>query len=315
MRIILITGISGSGKSVALNVLEDAGYYCVDNLPAQFIPDLTAYLADQGYSHLGVATDIRSRESLARLPDTVRELSAHHQVQVLFLTANTDALVQRYSETRRRHPLSTRVGGSPNGPNGPNGRGVPSGVPEGEPGDAGATVSTSLIEAIEMERELLSPLSESAHRIDTSNVRTNTLRSWVKELIRNDNADGQTLTLLFESFGFKHGVPSDADMVFDVRSLPNPYYDLALRPLTGRDAPVVDFLQSQPMVLAMAEDIRAYVEKWLPSFIADNRSYLTVAIGCTGGQHRSVFIAERLANYFRAHGNVLVRHRELAPAG
>jgi len=292
MRIILITGISGSGKSVALNVLEDAGYYCVDNLPAQFIPALASYLAEQGYSHLGVATDIRSRESLVRLPDTVRELAANHQVQVLFLTASTDALVQRYSETRRRHPLSARV---------------EAGAATGTPND------TSLIEAIEMERELLSPLAESAHRIDTSNVRTNTLRSWIKELIHEANS--RQLTLLFESFGFKHGVPSDADLVFDVRSLPNPYYDLALRPLTGRDAPVIDFLQSQPMVLAMAEDIRAYVEKWLPSFIVDNRSYLTVAIGCTGGQHRSVFIAERLANYFRAHGNVMVRHRELAPAG
>ena len=291
MRIILITGISGSGKSVALNVLEDAGYYCVDNLPAQFIPELASYLADQGYSHLGVATDIRSRESLARLPDTVRELGANHQVQVLFLTASTDALVQRYSETRGRHPLSARL----------------------ELGSADTPADTSLIEAIEMERELLSPLAESAHRIDTSNVRTNTLRSWIKELIRENSS--QQLTLLFESFGFKHGVPSDVDLVFDVRSLPNPYYDLALRPLTGRDAPVIEFLQSQPMVLAMAEDIRAYVEKWLPSFIADNRSYLTVAIGCTGGQHRSVFIAERLANYFRAHGNVLIRHRELAPAG
>jgi len=292
MRIILITGISGSGKSVALNVLEDAGYYCVDNLPAQFIPELATYLAGQGYSHLGVATDIRSRESLVRLPNTVRELAANHQVQVLFLTASTDALVQRYSETRRRHPLSARI---------------EAGAAIGTPND------TSLIEAIEMERELLSPLAESAHRIDTSNVRTNTLRSWIKELIHE--ANNQQLTLLFESFGFKHGVPSDADLVFDVRSLPNPYYDLPLRPLTGRDAPVIDFLQSQPMVLAMAEDIRAYVEKWLPSFIADNRSYLTVAIGCTGGQHRSVFIAERLANYFRAHGNVMVRHRELAPAG
>ncbi|SDC42321.1 UPF0042 nucleotide-binding protein [Cupriavidus sp. YR651] len=297
MRIILITGISGSGKSVALNVLEDAGYYCVDNLPAQFIPELTSYLADQGYTHLGVATDIRSRESLARLPDTVRSLAAEHQVQVLFLTASTDALVQRYSETRRRHPLSAQTD-------------APLATTDSvEGGDT--RINTSLIEAIEMERELLSPLAESAHRIDTSNVRTNALRSWIKELIRDDR---QQLTLLFESFGFKHGVPSDADLVFDVRSLPNPYYDLALRPLTGRDAPVIDFLQSQPMVLAMAEDIRAYVEKWLPSFIADNRSYLTVAIGCTGGQHRSVFIAERLANYFRAHGNVLVRHRELAPA-
>ncbi|WP_454765500.1 RNase adapter RapZ [Cupriavidus campinensis] len=297
MRIILITGISGSGKSVALNVLEDAGFYCVDNLPAQFLPELTSYLADQGYTHLGVATDIRSRESLAQLPDTVRQLATGHQVQVLFLTANTEALVQRYSETRRRHPLSARVGPAPAAPG--------SAQADAAPHD------NSLIEAIEMERELLSPLAESAHRIDTSNVRTNTLRSWIKELIREDS---QQLTLLFESFGFKHGVPSDADMVFDVRSLPNPYYDLALRPLTGRDMPVIDFLQSQPMVLAMADDIRAYVEKWLPSFIADNRSYLTVAIGCTGGQHRSVFIAERLANYFRAHGNVLVRHRELAPA-
>lgn len=291
MRIILITGISGSGKSVALNVLEDAGYYCVDNLPAQFIPELTRYLDSQGYTHLGVATDIRSRESLDQLPDTVRALAAEHQVEVIFLTASTDALVQRYSETRRRHPLSARTDGMPGG---------------------GAFNDTALMEAIEMERALLSPLAEAAHRIDTSNVRTNTLRSWIKELIRDDS---QRLTLLFESFGFKHGVPSDADMVFDVRSLPNPYYDLALRPLTGRDTPVIDFLQAQPMVLAMAEDIRAYVEKWLPSFIADNRSYLTVAIGCTGGQHRSVYIAERLANYFRAHGNVLVRHRELAPAG
>ncbi|MBP0620041.1 RNase adapter RapZ [Cupriavidus consociatus] len=295
MRIILITGISGSGKSVALNVLEDAGYYCVDNLPAQFIPELARYLSSQGYTHLGVATDIRSRESLDHLPDTVRTLAGEHQVEVLFLTASTDALVQRYSETRRRHPLSIRTDG-----------GVVN--PGGEP----AFNDTALMEAIEMERELLSPLAEAAHRIDTSNVRTNTLRSWIKELIRNDS---ERLTLLFESFGFKHGVPSDADMVFDVRSLPNPYYDLALRPLTGRDTPVIDFLQAQPMVLAMAEDIRAYVEKWLPSFIADNRSYLTVAIGCTGGQHRSVYIAERLANYFRAHGNVLVRHRELAPAG
>jgi len=292
MRIILITGISGSGKSVALNVLEDAGYYCVDNLPAQFIPPLASYLAGQGYTHLGVATDIRSRESLDRLPDTVRELAHQHRVEVIFLTASTDALVQRYSETRRRHPLSSKI--------------------DGGNADVEAVLGdTSLIEAIEMERELLSPLAEAAHRIDTSDVRTNTLRSWIKELILEDT---QSLTLLFESFGFKHGVPSDADLVFDVRSLPNPYYDLALRPLTGRDAPVIEFLQGQPMVLAMADDIRAYVEKWLPSFIADNRSYLTVAIGCTGGQHRSVFIVERLANYFRAHGNVLVRHRELAPA-
>lgn len=305
MRIILITGISGSGKSVALNVLEDAGYYCVDNLPAQFIPELAKYLAAQGYTHLGVATDIRSRESLDELPGTLRDLASEHQVRVVFLTANTDALVQRYSETRRRHPLSMRVDKAA----------LPASAESAGVADNALDAlysDTSLIEAIEMERELLSPLAEAAHRIDTSNVRTNTLRAWIKEFVRGDDLK---LTLLFESFGFKHGVPSDADLVFDVRSLPNPYYDLALRPLTGRDEPVIEFLQSQPMVLAMAEDIRAYVEKWLPSFIADNRSYLTVAIGCTGGQHRSVYIAERLANYFRAHGNVLVRHRELAPGG
>jgi len=295
MRIILITGISGSGKSVALNVLEDAGYYCVDNLPAQFLPELARYLASQGHTHLGVAIDVRSRESLDKLPDVLGDLRVEHRVQVIFLTASNEALVQRYSETRRRHPLSLRTGDSTQ-------------AASGEP----VLSDTSLVEAIEMERELLNPLAETAHRIDTSSVRTNTLRAWIKEIIRDEPLH---LTLLFESFGFKHGVPSDADLVFDVRSLPNPFYDLALRPLTGRDSPVVEFLESQPMVLEMAEDIRAYVEKWLPSFIADNRSYLTVGIGCTGGQHRSVYIVERLASYFRAHGNVLVRHRELVPAG
>ncbi len=300
MRIILITGMSGSGKSVALNVLEDAGYYCVDNLPAQFIPELARYLADQGYTHPGVATDIRSRESLRKVPETITTLRKEHDVRMLFLTASTNALVQRYSETRRRHPLSIR-----------NGRPA-SAHANAEPPQAPKDADTSLIEAIEMERELLSPLADPAHRIDTSTLRTNALRAYIKEFISDEPHD---ITLMFESFGFKHGVPTDADLVFDVRSLPNPYYDTQLRPLTGRDQPVIDFLQSQPMVLAMAEDIRAYVEKWLPSFIADNRSYLTVAIGCTGGQHRSVYIAERLATYFRAHGNVLVRHRELAVEG
>lgn len=294
MRIFLITGISGSGKSVVLNVLEDAGYYCVDNLPAQFIPELAQYLSTQGYTHLAVATDIRSRETLRVVPEIVDDLKTRHAVRVLFLTANTDTLVQRYSETRRRHPLSIRQAGAINSDTLP-----------AEPGSA------SLIEAIEMERELLSPLAETGHRIDTSNLRSSTLRSWIKDLLSDEQ---ERLTLMFQSFGFKHGVPTDADIVFDVRSLPNPHYDLQLRPMTGRDQPVIDYLQSQPMVQAMAEDIRAYVEKWLPSFVADNRSYLTVAIGCTGGQHRSVYIAERLATYFRAHGTVLIRHREL-PGG
>lgn len=288
MRIFLITGIAGSGKSVALNVLEDAGYYCVDNLPAKFLPELAQFLQKEGSTRLAVAIDARSGGSIAQLPNLLATLRAQYDVRVLFLTADTDTLVQRFSETRRRHPLSIRPDAS---------------------NPANAPFSNSLIEAIERERELVSPLAELALQIDTSHVRAGTLRAWVEELIRHEQSG---LTLMFESFGFKHGVPRDADLVFDVRALPNPYYDLNLRPLTGLDPPVAAYLLSQPMVLAMADDIRAYIEKWLPSFASDNRSYLTVAIGCTGGQHRSVFISERLAAYFRGYREVIVRHRELS---
>lgn len=289
MQILLITGISGSGKSVALNVLEDAAYYCVDNLPSHFLPELTTYLEQEGYSKLAISIDARSGRSIAELPKILEALRHHHEVQVLYLTANTDTLVQRFSETRRRHPLSIRRGISP---------------------EIAIEAHASLVESIEEERELISPLAELAHQIDTSNVRTNTLRAWIKTFIQHER---KGLTLMFESFGFKHGVPRDADLVFDVRSLPNPYYDTALRPLTGLDEPVKNFLQAQPMVSAMTDDIRAWIDKWLPSYIADNRSYLTVAIGCTGGQHRSVFITENLAAWFRTHSDVLVRHRELPP--
>ena len=284
MRIILITGISGSGKSVALNALEDAGYYCVDNLPPRFLPELAAYLAGDGLDRLAVAIDARSGASLDDMPQMIRDLSGQHDVRLLFLNASTQALIQRFSETRRRHPLS----GSP-------------------AHDADVGVLTSLAEAIERERELVAGLAEFGHQIDTSNLRANVLRAWVKRFIEQEHTG---LALMFESFGFKRGVPLDADFVFDVRALPNPYYDRELRPLTGLDKPVIDFLDALPVVQQMIGDIESFLQKWIPHFRDDNRSYLTVAIGCTGGQHRSVFIAETLAARFASEANVIVRHRD-----
>jgi len=285
MRIVLITGISGSGKSVALNVLEDAGYYCVDNLPPALLANLVRTLADEGTTMLAVAVDARSAASLSALPAGVKQLREDgHDVKVMFLTANTHSLVARFSETRRSHPLSHELRPDQN----PAGR-------------------RTLIECIQEERERLSAIEKLGHVIDTSEASANKLRGWIKDLVAADRAP---LTLFFESFAFKLGVPLDADFVFDVRALPNPYYDLALRPLTGRDQPVIDFLDAQPSASEMLADIRNFVEKWLPAFKTDNRSYLTVAVGCTGGQHRSVYMAERLAAYFNASERVVLRHRE-----
>jgi len=285
MRIVLITGISGSGKSVALNVVEDAGYYCVDNLPPNLLPNLVATLGAEGVEQLAVAVDARSAESLVELPATVRALRGQgHEVKVVFLTANTHSLVARFSETRRSHPLSHHFRPNEN----PAGR-------------------RTLIECIMEERNRLGPIEKLGLVIDTSELSANKLRVWIKEVIDMERAP---LTLFFESFAFKLGVPMDADFVFDVRAIPNPYYDLALRPLTGMDQPVIDFLDAQPSANEMLADIRAFVEKWLPSFKTDNRSYLTVAIGCTGGQHRSVYMAERLAAYFSKSERVVLRHRE-----
>ena len=285
MRIVLITGISGSGKSVALNVLEDTGHYCVDNLPPALLSNLVATLAEEGLQALAVAVDARSAESLASLPADVKRLREEgHDVKVMFLTANTHSLVARFSETRRSHPLSHEL----------------------RPGQNPAARRT-LIECIMEERERLSAIEQLGHVVDTSELSANKLRAWVKDLVASE---GAPLTLFFESFAFKLGVPMDADFVFDVRALPNPYYDLTLRPLTGRDAPVVDFLDAQPSAIEMLGDIRAFVEKWLPFFKTDNRSYLTVALGCTGGQHRSVYMAEKLAAYFHPNERVVLRHRE-----
>jgi UPF0042 nucleotide-binding protein len=285
MRIVLITGISGSGKSVALNVLEDAGYYCVDNLPPALLPDLVRTLDSEGNTSIAIAVDARSAESLVDLPANIDSLKeAGHDVKVMFLTSNTHSLVARFSETRRSHPLSHQL----------------------HP-DANPAARRTLIECILEERERLSAIEQLGHVIDTSELSANKLRAWIKELVEIERAP---LILFFESFAFKLGVPLDADFVFDVRALPNPYYDLTLRPLTGKDAPVIAFLDAQPSVAELLEDIRAFIEKWLPSFKTDNRAYLTVALGCTGGQHRSVYMAERLAAYFSPTERVVLRHRE-----
>ncbi len=276
MRLVVISGLSGSGKSVALKALEDGGYYCIDNLPADLLPEVANHLAETGCTDLAVSVDARSASGLAGMPDALDTLRAKVDLKVVFLDAKDQTLVKRFSETRRRHPLNT-----------------------GE---------RSLQECIRVEREMLEPLSSRAHHLDTSDLSANNLRGWVRDFCQMENA---AFTLVFQSFGFKHGIPLDADLVFDVRCLPNPHYDASLRPLTGRDAPVIDFLRAHQGVLDMLGDIRAYVEKWLPAYIADNRSYFTVALGCTGGQHRSVFFAEALADYFRVSQQVLVRHREL----
>lgn len=286
MRILLISGISGSGKSVALNVLEDAGFYCVDNLPPSLLPELVQTLINEGIQSAAMAIDSRSAHMLTSVPDTIQTLRQEgHEVKVLFLTASTESLVARFSETRRSHPLSHRLQQA---------------RPMGE--------HLSLTECIQEEREMLATLQFLAHVVDTSNLSANTLRAWVKDVIQIPHSP---LTLMFESFAFKIGVPLDTDFVFDVRMLPNPYYDLNLRQLTGQDAPVVNFLNEQAMAQDLYADIRNFIEKWMPAFKHDNRSYLTVGIGCTGGQHRSVYMVEKLAEYFKNSEQVLVRHRRL----
>ena len=285
MHILIISGLSGSGKSIALNLLEDATYYCVDNLPPQLLQPLVDQLGQQGYRKIAVAIDIRGGGGIETLPQQLDTLRAQkHDVQFLFLDSKTETLRKRYSETRRRHPL--------------------------------ASDERTLSEAIAEERVRLARVAELGHHIDTSDLKPNALREWIRQFITANGGDHepQTLTLSFESFGFKHGLPLDAELVFDVRCLPNPHYEPDLRPLTGRDQPVIDFLEAEPDVLKMRDDIARFVETWLPAYIRDNRSYLTVGIGCTGGQHRSVYIAEWLAQHFSERARVLVRHRELTPA-
>ncbi len=275
-QLIIVTGLSGSGKSIVLRALEDSGCYCIDNLPATMLPQIAAHLHTANHDRVAISIDSRSA-AIETLPAHIEQLKSQNiDTQVLFLESNVETLVKRFSETRRKHPLSKDT--------------------------------ITLAESIACERELLSNLGDLGHVIDTSHLSANTLRGWVKEVVSSEHTG---LTLLFTSFGFKHGIPLDADFVFDVRCLPNPHYDPLLRELTGRDAKVQAFLEDHAAVHEMLTDIRHYVEKWLPCFIVDNRSYLTVAIGCTGGQHRSVYFVEQLSQYFGAQQKVLTRHREL----
>ena len=286
-EVILITGISGSGKSIALHALEDAGYFCVDNLPPELLRDFIRLEHERFTHRVAVAVDVRTAGSLPHLLPLIEDLKSEGvSIRTLFLDASTDALVRRFSETRRPHPLSA----------------VPSGT------DA----QRALTEAIELERELLADLREISTVIDTSQLRPALLRTWVRSLV---GARGAALTLVFESFAFKHGVPLDADFVFDVRVLPNPFYIRELRPMTGRDAPVAAYLEVQPEVIMMLSQIEGFLSHWLPSFEDDQRSYLTVAVGCTGGQHRSVYAVEMLARRFESRCATLLRHRELDARG
>jgi UPF0042 nucleotide-binding protein len=285
-ELVLITGMSGSGKSVALHALEDAGYYCVDNLPPELLLPFVQLEAQLSASQVAIAMDVRSASSLPLVPAQLEKLRALDvNVRLLFLDATTDTLVHRFSETRRRHPLSRQDGS-----------------------DAHRDQQRDLVEAIEHERELLAELREESHIIDTSLLRSSKLQGYIKSLI---SAPATQLTLMFESFAFKRGIPVHADYVFDVRMLPNPHYEPLLRPLTGRDAPVAAWLAEHGEVDKMASQISDFLHTWLPSLNQDHRSYVTVAIGCTGGQHRSVYLVELLFQHFAKDWVTLKRHREL----
>ncbi|HKQ81987.1 MAG TPA: RNase adapter RapZ [Steroidobacteraceae bacterium] len=286
MRLVIVSGLSGSGKSVALHMLEDLGYYCVDNIPAGLLPMFISHTVrsrESVYAYTAIGMDARNQPSeIASVPELVGQLRRSGLAcDVIFLRADEDALLKRYSETRRRHPLS-RDG-------------------------------LSLAEAIQQERILLEPIIDSADLIiDTTGTSVHELRELVR--VRVGARTEERLSILFESFAFRHGVPGDADFVFDVRSLPNPHWEPGLSQLTGRDAPVVAFLERHEAVTRMFEDIVRFLDQWIPQFVATNRSYLTIAIGCTGGQHRSVYLVERLTEYFAAkYPLVYARHQMAAP--
>lgn len=277
MQLILVSGLSGSGKSIALNVLEDGGYYCVDNLPATLLLETVDFLEEAGHERVAVSIDARSA-ALPEVPGHIASLRRRGlDCRVLYLEAGSQALLRRFSETRRRHPLAS----------------------------SGLTLS----EAIERERSLLAGIAGLGQRIDTSELQPRVLRNWIRDTL---GVGPESLTLLFESFAYRDGIPLDADWVLDARMLPNPHYDPQLRPLTGRDEAVIEYLGRDEAVQRWLADVGALLGRWLPQIVRENRSYVTVAIGCTGGRHRSVYLAERLAGHFGPQWRVLVRHRGLA---
>jgi len=286
MRLVVISGHSGSGKSTALHVLEDAGFTCIDNLPASLLPQLIDHIEtltgkNAKERRFAISIDARNTwQDLKQFPEIIKNNREHAiECEVIFLDAHNHVLIQRYSETRRKHPLSDRA--------------------------------TDLQDAIQIERTLLEPIADMASLvIDTSDLNLHELRDLVKRRVAGNESGG--MSILFESFGFKHGVPVDAEMVYDVRCLPNPYWKPHLRPFSGLDKEVAEFLESQPLVQEMVDEISGFLTRWLPRYSANNRSYITVAVGCTGGQHRSVYICNKLFQYFSdKYDNVLVRHREL----
>jgi RNase adapter protein RapZ len=275
MQLVLVSGLSGSGKSIALRVLEDGGYYCVDNLPANLLMETVDFLAEAGHDRAAVSIDARSA-ALAALPEHIEELRRRGvDCRVLYLEANSETLLRRFSETRRRHPLAGTL---------------------------------TLGEAIERERELLARVAPLGSRIDTSDLQPRVLQNWIRDLL---GLGAGTLTLLFESFSYRDGLPLDADWVLDCRMLANPHYDPQLRAFSGCDAPVIEYLSRDAGVQRWLDDVRSLLGRWLPEIVRENRSHVTVAIGCTGGRHRSVYLAEELAKSFRADWRVLVRHRAL----
>ncbi len=291
MKLIIISGRSGSGKTTALQVLEDLGYYCIDNLPASLLPSFGDRIRQEQVTRQNQVTDLDKvavsidarniSADLQSFPHIASTLSDNNlEPEIIYLDANSDMLLSRYSENRRKHPLSDGVIG--------------------------------LSEAIEKERALLEPIASMANlSIDTTNMSMQQLRDHIKQRVADKSEQG--LALLFQSFGFKNGVPVDADIVYDVRCLPNPYWKTSLRSLTGRDQEVADFLQSQQEVEEMFEDICQFLTRWLPRFEDNNRSYFTIAVGCTGGQHRSVYLCERLSKHFsNSYENVQIRHKELS---
>ena len=282
MKLVIVSGLSGSGKSIALHVIEDLEYYCIDNLPVSMLSALADEIISANHPFVAVGIDARNIVTeLEQFHDKLKELANKGiKSEVLFLSANDNTLIKRFSETRRKHPLSSR--------------------------------ETPLNEAITQERNLLEPISSRADlHIDTSSTTVHQLRDLIKD--RVSCADNSGISILFESFGFKHGVPNDVDFVFDVRCLPNPHWVPELRALTGKDEAVINYLNSHKDVNEMLSDISQFIEKWIPRFEADNRSYMTISIGCTGGQHRSVYFTERLAATIKdKYSSVLVRHRELS---